>query len=82
MTNGPARQRRLPICPASPGYCLVSICRHHARFAASGCAVDIAEAGPHTQREISELLGMDESRVGQIERTALAKLRAAVGDLK
>lgn len=42
----------------------------------------IAQLAPaRTQKEVAEMLGIDSSRVGQIERRALAKLRIALSGI-
>lgn len=41
------------------------------------CALDVAEAGPHTISEVAALIGTTYERVRQIEEAALAKLGLA-----
>ena len=42
--------------------------------AAESCALDVADAGPHTLEEVGEILGIVRERVRQIEERAVARL--------
>jgi len=45
----------------------------------ASCALDMAEDGPRTLDQVAGLMGMSKERARQIEASALAKLRDALG---
>lgn len=45
----------------------------------ASCALDMAEDGPRTLDQVASLMGMSKERARQIEASALAKLRVALG---
>jgi hypothetical protein len=56
-----------------------------ARFSASSmqtCALDVAAQGAASYEDIGELLGVDHTRVRQIEEEAIAKLQAGGIELR
>lgn len=45
----------------------------------ASCALDMSEDGPRTLDQVAALMGMSKERARQIEATAFAKLRVALG---
>lgn len=43
------------------------------------CALDVADRGPHSTREVGEILGISKQRASHIEQDALAKLKEEMG---
>jgi len=54
-------------------------CRYNTR---SGCALVLALLGPMTQPEVARLMGITHQRVSQLEISALAKMRAAMEEMR
>lgn len=46
------------------------------------CALDVAERGPSTLREVARRLDLTQERVRQIEQRALVKLRIVVDEMR
>lgn len=64
-------------CVNGPRPCPKGTCRYHLDVAPS-CALDVADEGPQTLREVAVFFGLTRERVRQIERVALVKLHAAL----
>ena len=45
----------------------------------ASCALDMAEDGPRTLDQVAALMGMSKERARQLEVSAIAKLRDALG---
>lgn len=80
--EAPGHPPPVEVCELLPRPCPCLRCPRHLGLAAlaegESCERDVIAAGPRTQREVGRLLGLSRYRVAQLERRALAKVRAAV----
>ncbi len=90
----PVMPRTRADCIDAPRPCPHVGCRYHTRHVAPGtrlnarrnvppdgapsCALDVADEGAHTLREVGDMLGLTRERIRQIEARAFAKLERAL----